>query len=60
MLRYANPHDFETRVTEGDQVLDGMDIVLDVVVEFDGQNIELHASGQVDLHVSVMLATVFV
>ena len=34
MFRYANFYDFEPRVIEGDHV-DGMDIVLDVVDEFD-------------------------
>ena len=39
MFRYANPYDFELRVAEGDQV-DYMDIVLGVVDEFDGQDVE--------------------
>ena len=38
MFRYANPYDFEPRVTEGDQV-DYMDIVQGVD-EFDGQDVE--------------------
>ena len=38
MFMYANPHDFEPRVAEGDQV-DYMDIVQGVD-EFDGQDVE--------------------
>ena len=38
MFRYANPHDFEPRVAEDDQV-DYMDIVQGVD-EFDGKDVE--------------------
>ena len=39
MFRHANHYGFELRVIEGDQE-DGMDIVLDVVDEFNGQDVE--------------------
>ena len=39
MFMYANPYGVEPRVTEGDQV-DGMDIVLDMGDEFDGQDVK--------------------
>ena len=39
MFTYANPYDFEPRVAEGGQVC-GMDIVLDGIDEFGGQDVE--------------------
>ena len=40
MFRYANPYDSVPRVAESDQVLDGINIVLDVMDESDGQDVE--------------------